>query len=103
MTMLALASLTKGYKRVMEVITSRVSRNVMMDNYLYRKGQEELWVRIAERRLGRPLTETERGRVESRLLKAPRKVANAVVDLSVEELAAWLAPNGHRRVGRQAA
>lgn len=52
---------------------------------------------VFERRLGRPLCEREQKRIALRLeTDGPKKLGSVVLDLSPEELAAWLAPRRRR-------
>ena len=50
-----------------------------------------------ERRLGRPLTEAEQSSLRNHFqVDEPEKVGHALLDLSPQDLALWLAPtNGH--------
>ncbi|MDI1484056.1 hypothetical protein [Polyangium sp. y55x31] len=54
-------------------------------------------VHLLERRLGRALTEPERATLLARIrVDGPDRVGDAVLDLSPQDLAAWIAPtNGH--------
>lgn len=55
-------------------------------------------VRVFERRLGRAMTERERRRIAKRMSKdGPEKLGDVVVDLSAEQLVAWLAPRKTKR------
>lgn len=101
-TMLAMARLKKDAPGLTDVIKS-ASREVSM-NPLIRFGLVEgraegraeglaLAVRLFERRLGRPMTDSEKHRLEKRMSKdGPDKLGDVVLDLSRDELAAWLAP-----------
>jgi hypothetical protein len=53
---------------------------------------------LFERRLGRPMTETERRRLVGRMdTDGPDKLGAVVLDLSREQLIAWLAPRKSKK------
>jgi hypothetical protein len=62
---------------------------------LHREGAAKAFAHLFERRLGRALREDERARLHERTeTLGPDRLGDLVLDLSVEELAAWLAdPN----------
>lgn len=88
-----------------QAIVSHLPEELVMESWVYKqglekgieKGQKQLLQRLFERRLGRPLTEGERGTVAQRFdgLGADR-LEDVALDLSAEALADWLHdPNGH--------
>ena len=120
-TMFVLATLKEDGQRMMDVISSRVSRSVMLDNWLYKegrkeglekglergleKGRAELLVLQFEQRLSRALTTEEQKCLVARLHKeGPQELAKAVLNLSGAKLAAWLLAHDQprRRVRRAA-
>ena len=90
-------------------VTERTAEEeaIMVAHELYEKWERErvergkalglaqglaLLVRLYERRLGRELTEAERGTLRERLSRlGPARVGDVVLDLGAEELADWLA------------
>ncbi len=104
----AMAVLAETNRRVpglRDVVTSLVSRGLVMQNWFYREGrkdgrkegrqqgQREALAHQFERRLGRPLTTSERRVLASRLAKLGAvRVGDVVLDRSPEELALWLSP-----------
>ncbi len=68
------------------------------------QGREQTLVHLLERRIRRTMTSGERRRIASRFRKdGPDSLGDAVLELSREELVAWLAPNGHRPNNRRTA
>ncbi len=110
-TMVVLARLNKNHAGLPDMIESLVPKEgAMFDLHPFyqrgkqkglekglEKGLQETRVRLLEKRLTRGLTSGERSRVSTRIVKHGYDlVDNAILDLSRDELAAWLAPNGHR-------
>ncbi|MBK9263184.1 MAG: hypothetical protein IPM54_25690 [Polyangiaceae bacterium] len=105
-TMLVMARLKKdapGLTDVIRLASQEVSMNPLIRFGLMEgraEGRAEglekglaLAVRLFERRLGRPMTDSEKHRLEKRMSKdGPDKLGDVVLDLSRDELAAWLAP-----------
>ncbi|MBK9265970.1 MAG: hypothetical protein IPM54_40070 [Polyangiaceae bacterium] len=115
-TMILLAPLNRDFPGLQEVILSLTEAEEPVLDLLslhpyyqrakeqgFAKGRDEALMHLLERRLTRSLTASERKRVSKRLTKhGPDFVGDAILDLSREELAAWLALNGHRSKGRKA-
>jgi hypothetical protein len=89
-----------GRKRGLEdVVRSRLPRELVMRSWIYQEGREEgleagvrPTVHQFERRLARELTATERATLLERLRKeGAERLGDVVLDLSPEDLAAWLA------------
>jgi flagellar biosynthesis/type III secretory pathway protein FliH len=61
------------------------------------EGEQQTLVRLFERRLARALTPEERTTLAARLREqGAERLTDTALDLSPEDLAAWLAPtNGH--------
>lgn len=106
-TMLVLARLNKNHPGLPDMIPSMVTKEEAMLEFraFYRegklrgveKGREETLLHLLEKRLARSLTSSERLRVAKRMAKHGSEIVDdAILDLSRDELAAWLAPNGHR-------
>jgi len=103
--MAVLAATNRRVKGLEDVVTSSVSERLVMQNWIYREGRKEgrkegrrqgqlqAFAHQFERRLGRPLTTTERQTLASRLAKlGPTRVGDVVLDRSPEALARWLTP-----------
>lgn len=99
--MTILARLNRGKQHLTDVLESRAKREkVVMKNFFFREGKKEgkkeglaALAHMLERRIKRPLTEGERARISARLGKdGPDKLGDAILDLSPDELEAWLAP-----------
>jgi hypothetical protein len=109
--MAALAQVNRRDPGVADVVKSLLPREIVMQNWIFKegvkhgvkKGVKKGLAPLAhqfERRLGRPLAADEQARLAERLRKeGPEKVGDVVLDLSADELCAWLAPargpNGH--------
>lgn len=111
-TMMSVASLKSARRGLVEVIWSAAQEGTDMRHPLFRFGHEAglkegrvegreagrgeglaPLLYLFERRLGRSLTDGERRRIASRLTKqGPEKLGSVVLDLSPEQLEAWLAP-----------
>ncbi|WP_438001193.1 hypothetical protein WMF26_17005 [Sorangium sp. So ce185] len=101
--MMALAEADRRERGLADVVKSLLPREIVMQNSIYREGKAAglkeglekgvaLLAHQVERRLGRPLTAEERGRLYGRLhADGPEKVGDVVLDLSVDDLSIWLA------------
>ncbi len=99
-TMMSMAQLKSARPGLVEVIRSAQKEKMNVRHPWYQDGHAEGQQKglspllyLFERRLGRSLKESERRRITARLNKeGPEKLGAAVLDLTREELAAWLAP-----------
>lgn len=108
--MLSMAKLKKDSQRLMDVIRSASAKEEPMHPFVrdaldqgMEKGLKKglaPFVHVFERRLGRTMTEGERRRIAKRMGKdGPEQLGNVVIDMSTEQLAAWLAPRKAKRTG----
>jgi hypothetical protein len=106
-TMVVLARLNKNHPGLPDMIESLITKERSMLHWhpFYQRGEEsgleqgrrEALMRLLERRLARSLTASEQRRVSTRIVKHGLDiVGDAILDLSRDELTAWLTPNGHR-------